>query len=80
MGLIEYPRLVAYKAGTDERLGFLDSPLSWQAAFTRSTDTALQMEYSVHAPGGKLLNAAIGQGLDIAVEVAAGGKLSLIHI
>lgn len=74
MGLIEYPRLVAYKAGTDERLGFLDSPLSWQAAFTRSTDTALQMEYSVHAPGGKLLNAAIGQGLDIAVEVAAGGK------
>lgn len=71
---VKKPRLVVYRAGTDERVGFLEYPLSWQASFVDSADTALELEYSILAPGGELLNQAIGRGLDIAVQLPDGEK------
>ncbi|MCI6583450.1 MAG: fibronectin type III domain-containing protein [Mobiluncus sp.] len=66
---VKTPRLVAYKPGTDERLGFLEEPLSWKVSFADSSDTVLELEYSSLAQSGELISAAIGQGLDVAVEL-----------
>lgn len=68
-------RLVAYAPGSDERLGFLTQPLSWQVSFVSSTDTAMTLDYSQLAQGGEILDRPIGAGLDVALEVSGrGGK------
>lgn len=63
------PRLVAYRSGTDKRLGFLTEPISWDVSFTESAQGALKLSYSMLAQGGQILARPLAEGLDIAIEL-----------
>ena len=62
-------RLVAYQAGTDDKLGLLPRPLSLEASFTHNATGALTLRYSRATDGGDLVARRLEAGMDIAVEV-----------
>ena len=65
-------RLVAYLPG-GARLGALPYPLSWSASLPHNDVGALTLTYSTLAAGGEHLRRGLVDGLEVAVEVLAGG-------
>ncbi|WP_159794441.1 hypothetical protein [Puerhibacterium puerhi] len=65
-------RLVAY-APAGERLGLLPQPLKLEASFPHDDAGALSATYSRLALGGTILDRALSQGVELAVEVTDHG-------